>query len=830
MALVLRRLALVFPAVLGSLALLLAAGATAQPAATAPDLVEVVVTLPQPPLAAAILHDRSLAAAATAKHKLNVRAPASVSYLRTLATAQRTLQARIEQAVPGAQARWHYGVVANGMAIVVPRSQLARLKTVAGATVWPSVTYHELLNRTPQLIGAPTVWGPTLASSGQGIKIGIIDDGVDQTHMFFDPTGFSYPAGFPKGNTAYTTPKVIVARAFAPATPVWKYANTPFDPQNSDHATNVAGIAAGDHDTIATVQGEGKEKVSGIAPGAYLGNYKVLTVPTPGFGLDGNSPEIVAGIEAAVKDGMDVINLSLGEPEVEPSRDIVVAALDNAADAGVVPVVAAGNDGAGAGSVSSPANAPEAISVAASTEGDNGPADVIADFSSAGPTPISLEMKPDITAPGVDILSSLPGNTWSAHDWSGTSMASPHVAGGAALLKQRHPTWTVAQIKSALTTTGDVVHAAGGVRETGVMREGGGRIDLPRADNPLIFVAPTGLSFGLVHRGSTATETIGVTDAGGGPAPWNVSVTPQITPSGATVTATPTVAPGASVTVTLTTTADAAEGEASGFIVLSRGTDTRRLPYWFRVTVPRLGTEPHALLHGPGVYHGNTMGKFSRVSSYRYPEVSAAVAIPLDLSGPEQVFRFTTTAPLVNFGAVVTSHGPGVKVSPRLVLAGDENRLVGQTGLPTDINPYQRYGDVTSAVGDVLSLPGSYDFVFDTPSRGKPGAFTFRFWVNDTTPPRIRLLSRTVSRSKRIRFAVTDAGSGVDRASISLKVDGQSRAFTYAEGIVSPVKAVTPGTHQVTVTASDYQETKNMEDVGPILPNTRTSTATVVVR
>ena len=70
---------------------------------------------------------------------------------------------------------------------------------------------------------------------------------------------------------------------------------------------------------------------------------------------------------------MDVINLSLGEPEVEPSRDIVVAALDNAADAGVVPVVAAGNDGAGAGSVSSPANAPEAISVAASTEGDNGP-------------------------------------------------------------------------------------------------------------------------------------------------------------------------------------------------------------------------------------------------------------------------------------------------------------------------------------------------------------------------------------------------------------------------------------------------------------------------
>src|SRR3989442_12881783 len=148
------------------------------------------------------------------------------------------------------------------------------------------------------------------------MKIGIIDDGLDKTHVFFDPTGYTYPAGFPKGNTAYTSPKVIVARAFAPATPVWKYANTPFDPQNSEHATNVAGIAAGDHDTIATVEGAGKVKGSGIAPTAYLGNSKVLTVPTGSFGLDGNSPEIVAGIEAAVKDGMDVINLSLGEPEV----------------------------------------------------------------------------------------------------------------------------------------------------------------------------------------------------------------------------------------------------------------------------------------------------------------------------------------------------------------------------------------------------------------------------------------------------------------------------------------------------------------------------------
>jgi len=130
----------------------------------------------------------------------------------------------------------------------------------------------------------------------------------------------------------------------------------------------------------------------------------------------------------------------------------------------------------------------------------------------------------------------------------------------------------------------------------------------------------------------------------------------------------------------------------------------------------------------------------------------------------------------------------------------------------------------------VLSVPGTYDFVFDTPARGKPGPFTFRVWVNDTTPPRIRLLTRTVTPPQRIRFALTDAGSGVDPGSITVNVDGRARGFAYDHGIVSVGKGIVPGTHRVSLTVSDYQETKNMEDVGPILPNTRTQQATVVVR
>ena len=124
-----------------------------------------------------------------------------------------------------------------------------------------------------------------------------------------------------------------------------------------------------------------------MAPNAYLGNYKVLTVPTENFGLNGNAPEIAAGVEAAVNDGMDIINLSLGEPEIEPSRDLVVAAINAAADAGVVPTIAAGNerDGWGNGSISSPGSALKAITAAAVSKQL-----AVASFSSAGPTPISL--------------------------------------------------------------------------------------------------------------------------------------------------------------------------------------------------------------------------------------------------------------------------------------------------------------------------------------------------------------------------------------------------------------------------------------------------------
>src|SRR5262249_17621315 len=156
-------------------------------------------------------------------------------------------------------------------------------------------------------------------------------------------------------------------------------------------------------------------------------------------------------------------NLSLGEPEIEPSRDIVTKAIDAAATAGVVPVVAAGNDRfeLGNGTVGSPGTAAKAITAAAVTVGGE-----IAGCSSPGPAPGSLRMKPDVAAPGVAITSSVPASfgTWAQS--SGTSMATPHVTGAAAVLRQRHPSWTVADVKSALVQTANPARAGGGEAPT----------------------------------------------------------------------------------------------------------------------------------------------------------------------------------------------------------------------------------------------------------------------------------------------------------------------------------------------------------------------------
>jgi subtilisin family serine protease len=783
----------------------------------------VIVTLKQPPLATEVARSRTLAFSSFARPRhLLATTASSKRYLARLATQQRIVQTRIDTAIPGARVRWHYSTVLNGMSVVVPSGDVAKLSALPGVEqVWPNLRYHALLDDSPQLIRAPELWGADLATAGNGIKIGILDQGIDPTHPFFSPRGFAYPAGFPKGQQTFTTPKVIVARAFPPRGTTYKKAGLAFDPAG-EHGSHVAGIAAGDYNTDAD-----GEIVNGIAPRAYLGNYKVLTVPTPGFGLDGNSTEIAKAVDQAVQDGMDIINLSLGEPEITQSRDIVVQALNRAAQAGVVPVVAAGNEfeDFGHGSIASPGSAAQAITVAASSGSGpiQGP-DVIASFSSSGPTPYTLLMKPDVSAPGVAILSAVPRAQGLWAGFSGTSMAAPHVAGGAALLLQRHPSWTPAQVKSALESTAVPVSSEG--VEAPSTRQGGGRIDLVRADDPKIFTAPTGLSFGLLRAGGTLQRSATITDAGGGAGTWSVSVRQQSGTEAVSVTAPATVdAPGVLV-VTATTHAGAAAADATGFVVLTQGGATRRIPFWLRVDTPLIRAQARALTR-PGVYRGTTVGAPSRVSTYRYPDLSPnGVDIPARLAGPEAVFRFQLIRPVANFGVVITSRDPGVGVEPRILLDADQNRLAGYTALPLDLNPYRsQYGDHRLIAGVVLPAPDAFYVVFDSPAGARPGRFSFRFWVGDVAPPRIRLLG---VRGTSATFSVTDAGAGVDPGSFSARVDGRTRRVRYSGGRATiSLAGLARRTHVIALTASDYQETKNMEDVGPILPNTRTLKARV---
>jgi subtilisin family serine protease len=784
---------------------------------------EVVVTLDAPSLANAISSSRALTAHARAQ-RLDVRSPTSVSYLRFLAARQTALAARIERALPAARIRWRYEVVADGMAVVVPAGELGRLASVPGvARVWPSFVYHPLLDKSPELIGADQLWGlPSFSTAGNGMKIGILDEGVDQTHPFFDPSGYAYPPGFPKGDTAYTTPKVIVARAFAPASVTWKYARKPFDPVYSFHGTHVAGIAAGEYSPNAVA---GRGPLSGVAPNAYLGNYKIGGIPTEQFGLDANSPEIVAGIEAAVQDGMDVINFSYGEVEIDPANDIVVAAMDAAAQAGVVPAIAAGNDADewGFGSISSPGSAPGVITAAAASKQKR-----IAAFSSAGPNPVSLLLKPDVTAPGVSILSSVPAHEGTWAQFSGTSMASPHVAGSAALLKERHPDWTTAQVKSALVLTGQPVLDGNG-HEVPTTQEGGGLIYLPLANDPKIFAAPTNFDFGLVRTGKSATQNVQLTDAGGGAGTWTVTVQQLASEPGVEVTAPPAVSVPGLLSLTVSAGAGVAENDLTGFAVLSNGTDTRRIPYWLRVEQPKLEREPHTLLGRPGVYRGDTRGRPALVSSYRYPDRPSSFGFPTDLPGPEQVFRVQLARFAVNFGVVVLAG----RVSPRLVYAGNENHLVGYTGLPVDIDPYLRtYGLPEPIVGAVRQGPGSFDFVFDTTSPAAAGPFSFRFWVNDVTPPTLRLLTPWIKPAGNVLVAATDAGSGVDPNAIRGTVDGHNVHTDYSARtgrITIKAGRLVRGRHRLVLQVSDYMEQKNMENTGPLLPNTGTLRATIVV-
>ena len=338
-----------------------------------------------------------------------------------------------------------------------------------------------------------------------------------------------------------------------------------------------------------------------------------------------------------------------------------------------------------------------------------------------------------------------------------------------------------------------------------------------------MLTSPSSVSFGLVPVGSTATAHVTLIDAGGGAGAWDVAVEPIAAAPGASL-AVPAVAsvPG-TLDLTATTTPAAADGDLSGFVRLTRGTDVRRIPFWLHVSRPALGGETATPIGTPGLHAGSTSGKPALVSRYRYPEVPSDGAISASLQGPEQAFRVTLKKPATNFGVVITRRAAGVQVEPRVVVAGDENRLTGYPAIPINLNPYLvQFGDPVLAAGAVRVLAGAYDVVFDSPTAAGAGSFTFRYWVNDTTPPKLTLLQPRVSRGTPLAFRATDAGSGVDPATAKATVDGRDVSTSFQNGVIRiRTSSLKRGAHRLRVQVSDYQESRNMENVPRVMPNTR---------
>src|SRR6266705_5528437 len=298
--------------------------------------------------------------------KLDLNSPAAQSYSTYLANGRASAKGWLKNNMPTVQVVDEYSIVLNALAVKLNGNAMNGLLNAPGAAfISGDYLYHLDMNRSPALIGAPTLWAANggQGNAGAGVKIGIIDTGIDQTHPFLTDNSLTIPAGFPKCDaidSAVGTPdtqckfvsnKVIVAKVFETL--------TNFDGQAAQaHGSHVSGIAAGVANTCAPFVGC---TLSGIAPKAFLGSYNVF----PGNVLGASSHDISKAVEAAVADGMDVLNLSLGGT-ANPD-DVLVNAVNAATDAGVVVAIAAGNAGPGAGTIESPGIADKVITVGAST-------------------------------------------------------------------------------------------------------------------------------------------------------------------------------------------------------------------------------------------------------------------------------------------------------------------------------------------------------------------------------------------------------------------------------------------------------------------------------
>ncbi len=304
----------------------------------------------------------------------------------------------------GGNVKYRYNII-NGMAITIPDSQLGPISEL------PNVKYVEkdqqahlmLMDAVPQ-IGANTVWAS--GYTGSGVKVCIIDTGINASHPDLNGGKVANWADFVYGQNT-----------------------TPYD--YLGHGTHVAGIVAG---TGAASNGT----VKGVAPNATLMCAQVFNLST---GL-ANYSDIIRALDWAVDNHAQVISMSLGGPDDQGMNDTINYTIAR----GVTVVVAAGNSGPGPNTILCPGDNPNVITVGAVDKSDN-----IASYSSRGPNRDG-SIKPDVTNVGTNIYSANASSNGYRY-MSGTSMATPMTAGVVALMLQKNPSLTPAQVKYILERT-----------------------------------------------------------------------------------------------------------------------------------------------------------------------------------------------------------------------------------------------------------------------------------------------------------------------------------------------------------------------------------------
>lgn len=487
-----------------------------------------------------------------------------------------------------------FNTVLQGASISSTEADIEKIKHLPGIKrVHPTSTYKVELDESVPFIGGTLLRGEfddkDQRLTGKGVKVGVIDTGIDYTHPDLQR---NYQGGFDVVDEDEDPMETIKSQG-----------------EETMHGTHVAGIIGANG------------KYLGVAPDAEIYAYRAL-----GPGGSGTSDQVIAAIEKAVEDGMDIINLSLGSSVNGPDYPTSVA-LDSAVEKGVIAVTSNGNSGPGLWTVGSPGTSEKAISVGASTppleipvlELENEPKksiilqpmqgsvpwnlskshkiaygglgnvdeipvvkdkivliergsisftekvknayekgakavlifnnekgtfsggleeaieipvvalsredglflkkelekghewaitksrkikDQLANFSSRGPVTHTWGIKPDVVAPGVKIDSTIPDGYVALQ---GTSMASPHVAGAAALIKQAHPDWNPEQVKAALMNTAKpLVNDQG--QQYNPYEQGAGRIQVEKAVNAKVLAYPGSLAFGSIRKNGRITE------------------------------------------------------------------------------------------------------------------------------------------------------------------------------------------------------------------------------------------------------------------------------------------------------------------------------------